>query len=184
MPASALELEVSLQDLPPSCCIVQEAEPSTPPMLPCLSARGGGGGRQFHLPPASSFRYTLCQPMIALWENQVEQSPALGVKKTVLPESQPPGTCVLLGGSCIFLCLSCFQSSEGCCGHYWACSWPCEVRCVMHLWGYASVWSQLSQLGTRAWQVENQSWADTLELRNLKEVLTDQEAQHDGRTPG
>lgn len=58
----------------------------------------------------------------------------------------------------------------------WEHAWLCEVQYVMHLRGYASVWSKPPQLGTRAWQVENQSWADTLELFSLKEGLADREA--------
>lgn len=61
------------------------------------------GNRQFLLPPASSFRHSLCQPMTALWD-QIEQSPELGVQKPVLPWSLPPGTYVLLGGSCVCVC--------------------------------------------------------------------------------
>lgn len=133
--------------------------------------------RQFHLPPASSFRNSLCQPMTALWGDQIEQSPGLGVQKTVLPWSLPPGTYALLGGSCIFLCLSCFQSSEGCCGHSNGNTLdPVKCNAIVNLRRYASMRSKLPQLGTRAWQVENQSWADTLELFSLKEGLTDREA--------
>lgn len=52
VPASALELEVSLQVPPPSCWAVQEAEPSTPPMLlPRLSAWGTDSSIS-HLLPA------------------------------------------------------------------------------------------------------------------------------------
>lgn len=40
VPASALELEVSLQVLPPGYCAVQEAEPHTLSLLPHLPAWG------------------------------------------------------------------------------------------------------------------------------------------------
>lgn len=92
----------------------------------------------------------------------------------------------------LYLCLSCFQSSEGCCGHSNGKTLePVKCNAIVNLRGYASVRSKLPQLGTRAWQVENQSWADTLELLSLKEGLTDRETpgfqcvnQHDGGTPG